>query len=140
MINTDGLVDLYRWAYASATNPGADPDDLWHQEQWGQRMACGSTYCIAGETVRRDAARGGCELVWTVDPGDETEWRELRAVIRPDGNRVLISTHAAGLLGLDATQASELFHAYNTLEDIRGLILRYTGVDPHPTPTPAATP
>ena len=123
-INTAELFAIYK---EIATNP-----DSWYQGDWavqrrltpGMYVAkddvCDTAYCFAGHAV----VRNGDTIIW----GDDTVATYMCR--QPDGRARYISNRARDVLGLTAEQAQSLFRPMNTLEDIRGYIKQFTGVDP----------
>src|SRR5882672_2525517 len=124
-INTPELHLIYKQI---KTHP-----ETWQQGTWAinfdlmrergqegvQEVNCGTACCIAGHAV----ARAGYEFVWP----NHSAQTEL--AIDGDGNLRLIETLAAEILGLDENQADELFSAANELDEIRELIIEFTGED-----------
>lgn len=91
-----------------------DPD-TWDQGYWGLRRpedeACGTSHCLGGWTLV--VASHAQFMVWDSDRYELglNEYDEVRDCLTDDRP---IESVAGGLLGLDASQAEELFLEYST--------------------------
>lgn len=109
MVNHELMVSVY---HHIKQNP-----EHWYQGEW----ACHSGMCIAGWTLTLN----GVEWDATAVVGLHDLW--------PRGHEPLsagINASAADFLGLNHARACELFHAHNTLTDIREIMTGILGYDP----------
>lgn len=86
--------------------------ERWNQSAWIQRTECGTTGCLAGNTV----LHAGYQPLFghgLVRPDQAAHVRRLDG----DGEQ-LVDDVAQRLLGLTDREASELFHPLNTLHDL----------------------
>jgi hypothetical protein len=117
--NTPELVGIYRFI--------RDNPEEWVQASFGRRNPCGTAYCVAGHAV----VRAGHTVRWETryfDPSEALAWTV------DNENESYIGDIAQAVLGLNLRDASDLFVAGNTLDDIRRIIERITGVDPDAVP------
>lgn len=89
-----------------------------NQHVWAERNPCGTTYCMAGQTV----LMAGHEIAWS--NGSEPDLDEDCAdhvttrIETPDGRSNYIPHVAARELGLSGCQATELFYDSTSIEDL----------------------
>lgn len=95
--------------------------DQWDQTMWATKTECGTAYCFAGWTVA--IARPDAVPVFEDDCFSTCE-------VSVDGARVYIDELAIKLLGLSAGDADELFHASNTIEELREMVADLTAATP----------
>lgn len=94
----------------------AASEDGWEQTRWIGEDQCGTYGCFAGWRVILD---GGVMHKPDTDVYPATYGAYARM---PDGRVVQVREYAVKQLGLSQEQAEEMFHANNTLEDLKHLV------------------
>jgi len=96
--------------------------EQWDQNHWGIETDCGTAYCFAGAAV----VLSDLPLDWDLDEdefGDPEITANMIGEGAPEGFRFRsIRWVAKELLGLNEGQSDKLFHAHNTLDDLRHIV------------------
>jgi hypothetical protein len=117
-VNRERLIALAQWAAAEDAKRRLGLPSEWNQSTWLSRSratACGTACCIAGKVAFDD---GVLPEGW--DEAEDGE--EACYVVLGDGEEVSVDSYAAGALGLNSSQAGNLFFANNTLDDVLQII------------------
>lgn len=112
-----------------------------HPEEWIQTTwKCGTTYCYAGtvaawfygvrvnegtDTASLDTDAVLIDLSMYEIPEEFDSWGEEE---HQRGEKVHVFDFAGSILGLTRAEAADLFHANNTLDDIKRFIEEITGI------------
>lgn len=109
--------------------------ETWDQKNWGIETDCGTAYCFAGWAV----VLSDLPLDWDLE---EDEFENQRVVANrtsedaPLGFRLRSIFHVAKqLLDLSMPQAEHLFHADNSLDELRSQVAELTA-EPAPADRP----
>lgn len=97
----------------------------WKKVSWNNYehpLDCGSACCIAGQVCIQAGGQLTSSAKWEKELLAKGEAVNVDAVLWPQGGKEGISNAAERLLNLDSEQAKELFHALNTMEQLRVLV------------------
>jgi hypothetical protein len=115
-VNRERLIKLAIWVAGEDAKRRLGLPNEWDQSHWLRQVgeertgtACGTACCVAGRIVLED---GGKPNFW--------EGRHTSRV--PDGTETHVEDYARQALGLSNSQASRLFEANNTLDDVLRII------------------
>ena len=97
-------------AWAEAEEAKGDMS-AWNQSDWVDNAPCGTAYCIAGHVV---FSHPDVEVVFPNLGYDASV-----GVVYFDGRPQLVADVAQEVLGLGTCCASDLFDAYNTIDDLK---------------------
>lgn len=97
----------------------AHPDE-WDQDSWGNRRACGTSYCFAGTW----ALVSGAKLDWRVVADDYGIPDTGRATFLDSVNdgEEMIDDYAARTLGLNDDDVDRLFYTNPSVTEMRRLV------------------
>lgn len=91
----------------------------WDQELWGSRTACGTTHCFAGHA---SVTFAGDVPLWDDDVADDPSTFD-EVIVAGDDHPTHVSVRARELLDLPHYEAEALFQPFNTLENLRAIVL-----------------
>lgn len=97
------------------------------QSDWAQKSDCGTTRCMAGTAVH---VAPGYKLMWHNRPAEEYDYTSQ--AVDEDGRVYAVRDLAEDLLGVDYSQARDLFYEAADLDDLYDMAERFTGIDMRP--------
>lgn len=100
----------------------------WNQREWATprgEHGCGTAYCFAGHAVALAGGRIDVST-YSVDIASLPEDARGRLMPPPDWTTTYIRDAAVAVLGIDDVDASALFAARNTLDDLRYYVAELT--------------
>lgn len=95
------------------------------QDDWAQRNGCDTTRCMAGTAVH---VAPGWKLYW-FDALASDDYDNTTSAVDDHGRIRSVSGLAEELLGLDYSQANDMFYQASDLEDLYAYAERFTGID-----------